>query len=70
MIHRFSSRRQPLDTSFIQDRLKGAVSYDRIAVFFRSSLLEMAGEQLEALDGKIRVVCNSEINQCDVSTTK
>lgn len=70
MIHRFSSRRQPLASSFIQDRLEGAVSYDRIAGFFRSSLLEVAGEQLESLDGKIRVVCNSEIDQRDVSTAK
>ncbi len=70
MIHRFSSRRQPLDVSFIQNRLAEAVSYDRIAGFFRSSLLEVAGEQLEALNGKIRVVCNSEIDQRDVSTAK
>ena len=70
MIHRFSSRRQPLEVSFIQDRLKGAVSYDRIAGFFRSSLLEVAGEQLESLDGKIRIICNSEIDQRDVSTAK
>ncbi len=70
MISRFSSRRQPLDASFIKDRLKDAVSYDRIAGFFRSSLLEVAGEQLESLDGKIRVVCNSELDQRDVSTAK
>jgi hypothetical protein len=70
MINRFSSRHQPLDASFIKDKLKGAVSYDRIAGFFRSSLLEVAGEQLETLDGKIRVVCNSEIDQRDVSTAK
>ncbi len=70
MISRFSSRRQPLDASFIKDRLKDAVSYDRIAGFFRSSLLEVAGEQIESLDGKIRVVCNSEIDQRDVSTAK
>ncbi len=70
MISRFSSRRQPLDASFIKDRLKRAVSYDRIAGFFRSSLLEVAGEQLESLDGKIRVVCNSDIDQRDVSTAK
>jgi len=70
MIKRFSSRRQSLDASFIKDKLKGAVSYDRIAGFFRSSLLEVAGEQLESLDGKIRVVCNSEIDQRDVTTAK
>ena len=70
MINRFSSRRQPLSPSFIKEKLKGAVSYDRIAGFFRSSLLEVAGEQLETMDGKIRVVCNSDIDQRDVSTAK
>jgi hypothetical protein len=53
MIHRFSSRRQPLAASFIQVRR-----------------FEVAGEQLESLAGKIRVVCNSEIDQRDVSTVK
>ena len=70
MIQRFSSRRQNLDASFINERLKGAVSYDRIAGFFRSSLLEIAGEQLEHLDGKIRVVCNSDMDVRDVETAK
>ena len=70
MIRRFSSRRQKLDASFINERLKDAVSYDRIAGFFRSSLLEVAGEHLENLDGKIRVVCNSDIEERDVHTAK
>ena len=70
MIRRFSSRRQKLDASFINERLKDAVSYDRIAGFFRSSLLEVAGEHLGNLDGKIRVVCNSDIEERDVLTAK
>jgi len=70
MIQRFSSRRQNLDASFINERLKGAVSYDRIAGYFRSSLLEIAGEQLENLNGTIRVVCNSDIDERDVLTAK
>ncbi len=70
MIQRFSSRRQNLDASFIHERLKGAVSYDRIAGYFRSSLLEIAGEHLENLNGKIRVVCNSDIDERDVLTAK
>ncbi|MBW2095700.1 MAG: helicase SNF2, partial [Deltaproteobacteria bacterium] len=70
MIRRFSSRRQKLDVSFINERLKNAVSYDRIAGFFRSSLLEVAGEDLVSLDGKIRVVCNSDIEERDVLTAK
>jgi hypothetical protein len=34
-IHRFSSRRQRLDRSFLANRLKGAQSYKRIAGYFR-----------------------------------
>jgi hypothetical protein len=45
MIKRFSSRLQKLDTSVINEQLKGAVSYDRIAGYFRSSMLEVAGEE-------------------------
>ena len=70
MIRRFSSRRQKLDASFINERLKDAVSYDRIAGYFRSSLLEVAGEHLKSLDGNIRVVCNSDIEERDVLTAK
>jgi superfamily II DNA or RNA helicase len=70
MIQRFSSRRQNLDASFIHERLKGAISYDRIAGYFRSSLLEIAGEHLENLNGNIRVVCNSDIDERDVLTAK
>jgi len=62
MIRRFSSRLQNLDASFINERLKGAVSYDRIAGYFRSSMLEVAGEKLENMDGKVRVVGNSDID--------
>jgi superfamily II DNA/RNA helicase len=70
MIRRFSSRLQKLDASFINDRLKGAVSYDRIAGYFRSSMLEVAGEKLEGIGGKVRVVCNSDIDPEDVKTAK
>jgi len=70
MIRRFSSRLQKLDASFINERLKGAVSYDRIAGYFRSSMLEVAGEKLENMDGKVRVVCNSDIDSEDAKTAK
>jgi hypothetical protein len=50
-MQRYSSRRKGLDKEFINQKLKGAVSYDRIAGFFRSSILEVAGEALEKLDG-------------------
>lgn len=69
-IQRFSSRRQRLDHSFLSPRLKGAQRYDRIAGYFSSSLLELIGEELETVSGKIRVVCNSELHPQDVKTAK
>jgi len=54
MIRRFSSRLQKLDTSFINGRLKSAVSYDRIAGYFRSSMLEVAGEKIEELIDSVK----------------
>jgi len=60
MINRFSSCRQPLDESFLNERLKGALSCDRVAGYFSSSIMEVAGEALESMQGKVRIVCNSE----------
>jgi hypothetical protein len=48
MIHRYSSRRSPLK-DFLATQLQGARRYDRIAGFFSSSLLEVAGEALERM---------------------
>ena len=70
MIRRYSSRRQKLNQTFINKRLQGAVGYDRIAGFFRSSILEVAGEALQKIRGKVRVICNSEIDIRDVETAK
>lgn len=69
-ITRYSSRRQPLDRSFLSARLQGARSYDRIAGYFSSSLLEVVGEELHSIGGKIRVVCNSDLHPLDVETAK
>ena len=44
MIYRYSTRRKKLDQSFLNKKLKGAISYDRIAGYFSSSILEVAGE--------------------------
>lgn len=46
MLIRHSSRRNRLDQTVLAQRLAGAVSYDRIAGYFRSSLFEVAGEAL------------------------
>lgn len=70
MIQRYSSRTKHLDSSFISDRLKNAKSYDRIAGFFRSSILEIAGESIESMNGIVRVVCNSDLDIRDVETAK
>ncbi|HFQ95416.1 MAG TPA: helicase SNF2, partial [Anaerolineae bacterium] len=69
-INRFSSRRQRLDKSFLSQRLRNALAYDRIAGYFRSSLLEVAGEELESVQGAIRVVCNSDLSPADVATAR
>lgn len=70
MIQRFSSRRENLDRSFLATRLEDAKAYDRIAGYFSSSLLEVAGETLESVDGPIRIVCNSDLDVRDVETAR
>ena len=70
MIKRFSSRREKISDSLLKTRLNKAQSYDRIAGFFRSSIFEVAGEALESVSGKIRIVCNSELLAEDVRTAK
>jgi hypothetical protein len=67
-IERYSSRRGPLSGTFLNTRLAGAVAYDRIAGYFRSSVFEVAGEAFEAVKGPIRIVCNSELDPADVNT--
>lgn len=70
MIQRFSSRGQLLSESFLAPRLRGARSYDRIAGYFSSSILEVAGEELESITGPVRIVCNSSLHPLDVATAK
>ncbi|MBN2352079.1 MAG: hypothetical protein JXD23_05865 [Spirochaetales bacterium] len=66
MINRFSFHKGMKGTRFLSDRLHNARSYDRIAGYFNSSLLEFAGEALETVKGKIRIVCNSDLRPEDV----
>lgn len=66
MINRYSSRRYKLGDQFLSEKLKGAASYDRIAGYFCSSILEVAGEAIEAVSGKVRIICNSGISPEDV----
>lgn len=67
-ITRHSSRLNRLDQAVLNQRLAGAVSYDRIAGYFRSSLFEVAGEALSKVSGPVRIVCNSDLDQQDVVT--
>jgi superfamily II DNA or RNA helicase len=70
MIHRFTSRLHKLDQTFLTERLRGALAYDRIAGYFSSSILEVAGEALESVQGSVRIICNSDLNVQDVDTAK
>lgn len=68
MINRYSSRRESLSGSLLNKKLKNAKSYDRIAGYFSSSILEVAGEEIEKIEGKVRVICNSGLDERDVQT--
>ncbi len=68
-IRRFSSRGQDLRESFLTPRLRGARQYDRVAGYFSSSVLEIAGEALDEIP-IIRVVCNSQLDPLDVASAK
>jgi len=68
-LRRYSSRRAPLG-DFLTRELTGATAYDRIAGYFSSSVLEIAGEAIEQVAGQVRVICNSQLDPLDVSTAR
>ncbi len=68
MINRYSSRATRLDKQFLNDKLHNAKGYDRIAGYFSSSVLEIAGEAIESISGKARLICNSQIEKEDCET--
>ena len=65
---RHSSRLQRLDRTVLSQRLVGAVAYDRIAGYFRSSLFEVAGEAINQVQGPVRIICNSDLDPQDLVT--
>lgn len=69
-IQRFSSRRHDLSQAFLTKRLHNARAYDRIAGYFRSSLLSLVGDTVDTVTGPIRVVCNSDLNIQDIETAQ
>jgi len=66
VINRYSSRRSKLSEAFLNKKLSKAQGYDRIAGYFCSSILEVAGESIEKVAGKVRIVCNSSLKAEDV----
>ncbi|MGS0741917.1 phospholipase D-like domain-containing anti-phage protein [Glaciimonas sp. GG7] len=68
-IQRFSSRSQRLDKEFLAKRLEGAVSYRRIAGYFRSSIFELVGEEIANIPD-VRIVCNSELDVSDIKVSQ
>jgi hypothetical protein len=68
VLQRHSSRRVRLHQEVLQQRLTGAIRYDRIAGYFRSSLFEVAGEALASVQGPIRIICNCECDPRDLAT--
>lgn len=45
-------------------------SYDRIAGYFSSSILEVAREAFEWVQGTVRVVCNSHLSRADAEVAR
>jgi hypothetical protein len=68
VIQRHSGRRNRLDHAVLNQRLEGAISYDRIAGYFRSSLFEVAGEAIAKVTGPVRIICNSDLDPQDLIT--
>src|ERR1700730_6485209 len=68
-LRRFSSRLQPLDHAFLRDRLRNAITYDRIAGYFLSSIFEVATEEIAQID-RVRIVCNSDLDPDDLRTSQ
>lgn len=56
--------------AFLRRRLPNALSYDRIAGYFSSSLLPLIQEQLDSVQQKTRLVCNSHVTGSEIVTAK
>ncbi len=71
MISRYSSRRASL-RDLLPTLLSNADAYDRIAGYFSSSILEVAGEPLDKMapGAFVRLICNSELHPLDVETAR
>ncbi|WP_119673931.1 helicase-related protein [Deinococcus sp. RM] len=68
-LHRFSARLGRIDETFLTPRLTGASQYDRLSGYFTSSVLHLLQEPFSTV-GRIRMVCNSDLNPSDVAVAK
>lgn len=68
-IVRMSSRTHALDSSFLNEHLKGARRYRRIAGYFTSSLFEVAGELIDQIPD-VQIVCNADIQADDLKVAR
>lgn len=60
----YSSRTQNLYKVFLNPNLSKSINYDRIAGYFSSSIFSLAKEPFETYlekEGKIRIICNSDV---------
>lgn len=65
----FSSSDGPLLSRFLRHRLRGALSYDRIAGYFRSSLLPSVRDLLSSIQS-YRVLCNADLEEADLEVAR
>lgn len=68
-LSRFSSRHGRLSHAYLTERLRGAQTYDRIAGYFRSSIFELVGEELDGIE-RIRIVANADLDVEDVEAAQ
>ena len=69
MVRRFSSRQGSPYRDYLNAQLEGARNYDRIAGYFTVSVLEIAGDAISKLQGKARIVCNSQLDAREFNAT-
>lgn len=65
-----STLRGDLGPPYLQGLLAQAETYDRIAGYFRSSVFEVAGKELELIPGRVRILCNHELDPTDVKVAR
>src|SRR5690625_5124193 len=71
LVARHSSRKAPL-SEFLPNALEGAAGYARMAGYFNSSMLQVAGEAIEnmAEGSTVRIICNSDLTAEDINTAR